>query len=475
MLAAVLALGLTTGCEKLLWPVKTDKQVEAAIVAGDWQKVADLAGTWHRRAPRDPVPAQLMWEAARRLGDLEGIAEALKEMDRMCRVERWDSDRVARWGSHFAASHDASAIAWQIASYATSDRDEELRAAERAIRLAPDDWRSWCRSAGAHWHAGDNEGAIHDASRALTIRPNDPETYDTRSVAYRGMRDYDHAFEDINRAIALAPKAYWLYEDRAGIYIRKKDYEKAVADLSQAIGLDPEYIDAYRQRAWLRNIQHEDDLQVKDLDKVVELDPFDADARIGRIEALGRTGHPEDAATDGPAVLGLLRHARTAGDLTSRGDAYRYLGRQRSALRDYDRAIAKAPRWKEAWLGRGISHMLLRNCEEAVVDFTRAVGASSEYADGYLMRGWALAYSGQWSRAADDLDLVIKLDPRQCEAYCGRGLAYENMGRTEDALRDFAESRRLGGKAADEMIHSHEQWIDYEKSRRERGAQAAGK
>jgi Flp pilus assembly protein TadD len=119
--------------------------------------------------------------------------------------------------------------------------------------------------------------------------------------------------------------------------------------------------------------------------------------------------------------------------------------------------------------------MLLRNCEEAVVDFTRAVGASSEYADGYLMRGWALAYSGQWSRAADDLDLVIKLDPRQCEAYCGRGLAYENMGRTEDALRDFAESRRLGGKAADEMIHSHEQWIDYEKSRRERGAQAAGK
>ena len=63
---------------------------------------------------------------------------------------------------------------------------------------------------------------------------------------------------------------------------------------------------------------------------------------------------------------------------------------------------------------------------------------------GQVGRGDSFAEEGQYDMAIEEYDEAIRLERYHAEAYYKRGLAYEAIGKTTEAERDFAQSKELG-------------------------------
>ena len=51
---------------------------------------------------------------------------------------------------------------------------------------------------------------------------------------------------------------------------------------------------------------------------------------------------------------------------------------------------------------------------------------------------------GQYERAIQDFNEALRLDPQAPSVYRDRGLAYQSMGKSEEAERDLAKAKELG-------------------------------
>jgi Flp pilus assembly protein TadD len=67
-------------------------------------------------------------------------------------------------------------------------------------------------------------------------------------------------------------------------------------------------------------------------------------------------------------------------------------------------------------------------------------------ADAYAHRGLILAEGEKFARAIADFDQALKLNPHLVNTWANRGLAFLMDGRLDEAERDIARSRELGGK-----------------------------
>ena len=63
---------------------------------------------------------------------------------------------------------------------------------------------------------------------------------------------------------------------------------------------------------------------------------------------------------------------------------------------------------------------------------------------GQVRRGGSYAEEGLYERAIQEYDEAISLERNHTIAYYQRGLAYEALGKTIEAARDFAEAKELG-------------------------------
>ncbi len=127
----------------------------------------------------------------------------------------------------------------------------------------------------------------------------------------------------------------------------------------------------------------------------------------------------------------------------TRGSVYWTQGRYADAIKDYDRAIALAPRSVKAYIGRGNAHGDLHQYDKALNDYDQAISLNPRAADAYNGRGATRVDLGQLDLAIDDYSRAIELEPKFAEAYYNRAVAHDARGELEAAIRDFDEVIRL--------------------------------
>ena len=71
---------------------------------------------------------------------------------------------------------------------------------------------------------------------------------------------------------------------------------------------------------------------------------------------------------------------------------------------------------------------------------------------GQVGRGDSFAEEGLYERAIQEYDEAIRLERNHLEAYYKRGLAYEALGKTIEAERDFAKAKELGYYSAPGLL-----------------------
>jgi tetratricopeptide (TPR) repeat protein len=113
------------------------------------------------------------------------------------------------------------------------------------------------------------------------------------------------------------------------------------------------------------------------------------------------------------------------------------------ALVEFQKELAVNPTvWLVYWR-LGDSYMRLRQYDEAEKALKQALWLNDSFTGSYLMLGEIELQKGDPELARGFLERAAKLDPRNYYVHYSLGRAYQKLGRTDDANREFALQRSL--------------------------------
>jgi tetratricopeptide (TPR) repeat protein len=147
------------------------------------------------------------------------------------------------------------------------------------------------------------------------------------------------------------------------------------------------------------------------------------------------------------------------------------------AIRDYDKAIEKDPKYLNAYINRGLSKVELRNYTEAIQDYDKAIGIDSSHVVSYTIRGIAKDSLLNYKGAIEDynkairikpndawsyfnrgnaryklMDYPIEFVPRYMQAYYSRGLAKQRNNDMDGACSDWRKASSFGDDTARTLV-----------------------
>tara|TARA_R110002073_G_scaffold128999_5_gene275227 strand:+ start:21112 stop:21717 length:606 start_codon:yes stop_codon:yes gene_type:complete len=130
-------------------------------------------------------------------------------------------------------------------------------------------------------------------------------------------------------------------------------------------------------------------------------------------------------------VLIFLSSCREKNNLKTNGDRkIEYISTHKPIVGDFDRK-------KYPILQNAIILRLDRKFKKSIIQFNKAEKAYGEMIQIYLNRGVAYDQLGETQNAESDFTNCIKIDSNYLPALLNRGLIYTHSGRIEKALSDF--------------------------------------
>jgi tetratricopeptide (TPR) repeat protein len=319
-------------------------------------------------------------------------------------------------------------------------------------------------------------------------------TSPTGGMDQGGQASLLQAVKALERAIALRGDHGESYLERGRVLFRLRQIDYALQDFQQAVRLMGGSSDAssdlgvaYAFRATQESYQPlaQDSQIIQDLRASIEsLSAYLASAKLGQKVPPWETRDP------------LQARPETA--LLSRGDTRISLGNELTGEEQqqlYQAALADADQLLQLDLGdddrarafyiRGSAQRMLNRLDEAIDALTHSIQAylslGGSYSEAHLRRGICYFHQQEYDRALQDFEAAslvptnpyvyeprammwagatyaklgkyedairsytrsLAASPRYVPAYLNRGLAYLNVGRNDEARRDFDEVLRL--------------------------------
>jgi tetratricopeptide (TPR) repeat protein len=278
--------------------VSVDPQIEQAIVAGDWQKLAELCSAWQEREPKSPLAAYLGSEAYGRQNRPDLSSRIVAPMFEATYKAPESLPPCAAWARRLAARHARVSAAWGLLADLLGYAEEyqaSVEAGERAVALGPRDPSAYVDRGWAYYWVDDGERAIADLTRAIELRADHAEAYRCRGDVYTWLGEYEKALADYDRAIELAPEYGAAYYGRGEVREYRRELDLAIADLTRAIELEPWFTWSYEMRgiAHYRKLDYEGALG--DFAKYLELDPDEALLWLYKARACRQLGRTDEA------------------------------------------------------------------------------------------------------------------------------------------------------------------------------------
>ena len=377
----------------------------------------------------------------------------------------------------------------------SKDRKEARVYAERAVALAPDNFRCHVAladvlsrvnsevvvnpgSGSGVFAVPDQASALAEYARAIELAPLAPEPYLARGAFYHSVGDYDRGLADVNRALELRPGDHESLALRADVLIELGQFDKALADLAKYTEADPHKWRAHKAAATIHVRRGNWQLAVESYTKALEIAPSQAHLLKHRALAhvnLGQhsqaladlntalTLHPWDISTlwwiPEPQLAqspddfkqGLVALAEIAVEespvpakaYAARGRVYARLGEFEKADADFAMAVELDPKEAYGWSEWGLSLGRRRMYLEAREKYSRAIEAKPDHWLYRWNRGVANQHLGDLQGVVEDFGQVLVLHPAHKDALVNRYAAYFRLGDYDNALADLETALRL--------------------------------
>jgi tetratricopeptide (TPR) repeat protein/TolB-like protein len=303
---------------------------------------------------------------------------------------------------------------------------------QRAQQLNPRDTISLNGLGQVYRLQGEFEKAVDAFERTLAIDSTNGVARSTLADLYQelgGERQTARRFEDARLAYARAIK----YGGGASAFIGKAKALRSLASAAKA--------DSVRERYYSAALEA--------TKEALRRDSTYARAYVyqGAILLLGHPSRPQDAleAYDKAIALGVTYVDR------DRAIALSALGRNDDALASLDRAVKSDTTDDFAWRLRARTLSRLERYNEALASAEQAVRLDPTDADNLLEKAKALRKVGRREEAFSTVQQVIKMDTLSRDAYALQGFLLVLSGRSAEGLDSYDRAVQLGAEDSHEM------------------------
>ena len=148
-----------------------------------------------------------------------------------------------------------------------------------------------------------------------------------------------------------------------------------------------------------------------------------------------------------PVLLAACTTLPTSSEYLLRGDGYFQDGKPQKALEAYNRALELNPDNLEGYASRGAVYYFTGDYDKAEQDFLRVLYKNPYQVDAYTAYASTLAAKGDFENALEVLNLALQLRPSKPEIFFSRAGVYFMLGRFNDAVRDYTSVINLSPAA----------------------------
>lgn len=216
------------------------------------------------------------------------------------------------------------------------------------------------------------------------------------------------------------------------------DFERSIKHYSEALRFEPGTIEANsgRGQAYLQVQKIPEALE--DFNKAIQGGLSSPKLFMNRGKCLVMLSRPAEAIPDLTKSLEL--EPKSAETCFFRASAYEKTGDLDRAIADYSRALELEPAYVEALGNRGFLYIKKEQWPQAIADYTAAIKVSPGIPMLYNNRANAYLKSGQTDLALADVNKALELNPNYKIGYRMRAIILRQMGRLEEAQRDYERS-----------------------------------
>jgi tetratricopeptide (TPR) repeat protein len=275
-----------------------------------------------------------------------------------------------------------------------------------------------------------------------------------RGMDRKGKKYVQGAIDEYSKAIALNQNYSQAYAQRGEARNRLGDLQGAISDYTKVIELDPKNYSAYFERGYIRNRVGDRKGALADFQIVVNSSNNSSLISFSQ-PIIRRLQTTDPTVTNQPNLLPAdAVKIASAGDTKSKNKDYQ------GAIDEYDRAIAIAPQYAAAYIGRGQARNGSIDLVGASEDFNRAIALAPSNAAFYIIRGKARFNWSNQEAAMNDFNQAIVLKPKQAEAYFARGEAYTRQFNPPAAIKDYSIAIALDPKHGDAYFYRGEAYFN---------------
>jgi tetratricopeptide (TPR) repeat protein len=296
----------------------------------------------------------------------------------------------------------------------------------------------------AYLRSGFPDTAVQDFNAAINLLPSHGNMYEQRARAYVELGDSYNAMRDATQAIRLSPDNWDAYHIRGQVYLGREQYDRAVADLEQALEkkpdlaetIHPQLAEAYAKWSGQLIAAGNPAAAEEKLAKARAIDPMvDGNASVVAVPDPAVTAEPVEQTVAKPILEDAERKFQ-------QGRGHQLAKAYDQAIIEYTEAIALQPDYRDAYLRRGETLLLLGFPDTALEDLRRAAHRGATSAEAHRLEAQAHMALDNPHRAALSATEALHADPSDASTYALRGEAYLQLENWDRAVADLDEAIR---------------------------------
>ena len=270
----------------------------------------------------------------------------------------------------------------------------------------------------AYFRNGKFQPAIRHLNIAVEQKPDDWESVQFLALSYYSSGDCPHALPLLLRLGPHLPKGQTDGPYLTGVcYLKTAQWDSARTAFAAMFAVPPDSAMSHLMLAKMMVRNHLEDRSIPAIQKAIELD-----SRL-------------------PMAHFLL------------GEIYLYQQTPQRALEEFQKELAINPTvWLVYWR-LGDAYARLEKYDEAEKILKQGIWLNESFTGSYLLLGEIQLKKGDTELAIGFLNQALKLDPQNYYAHYYLARAYQKMGRTDDANRQFEISRSLRAEKKNDEEH----------------------
>jgi len=260
----------------------------------------------------------------------------------------------------------------------------------------------------AYYEKRDYSKAVAHLEVALKENPQDGETTQLLGLSYYLAGQVPKAIPLLEKVEAWLPRPDVTGSYILGIsYLQTNQSDKARAAFAKMFAVNPDSPGAHLVLGQMMLRQEFEDQAVPELQRALELDP-----RL-------------------PMAHFLL------------GELYLFRSKVQLAIEEFNKELEIDPILWLAYWRMGDAYARIENWNEAERALKQAIWLNQNFTGPYILMGKVQLRKGNPDLAVGFLERALKMDPNNYLAHYLLGQAYQQLGRTEDAKREFELTRTL--------------------------------